>query len=55
MKLFKARWPGREMTGNGKTENGHFTEPPYYMPHHTINHYISQKHHITLHCKPSRQ
>ena len=43
MKLLTARPPGRETTR--QTENGHFTEPPHYKPHHTINHHISQNHH----------
>ena len=34
----------REMIGH--RENWHFTEPPHYMPHHTINGYISQNLHI---------
>ena len=42
MKLFKARWPGREMTA--QTENEHFTEPPQYKPLHLTE----PPHHVTL-------
>ena len=42
MKLFTARGPGREMTR--KTENGHVTETPHYIP----SHFTEPTHHTKL-------
>ena len=42
MKLFTARRPGREMTR--KTEKGHVTETPHYIPPH----FTEPTHHTKL-------